>query len=68
MKYLVLIVLITGCGSDPATGDRGPAGETGQPGQSCTVTKTASGALIACPDGSSAEVLDAVCVHVKKQK
>jgi hypothetical protein len=73
----VIGVNLFGCGSGPQglPGGEGPQGEqgvAGATGQSCAVSQTTVGALIQCPDGSSAVVLhgqnghngkDAKCKH-----
>lgn len=67
-----------GCGqveSEGFTGDRGPAGVSGVNGvtgatglaaRPCTVKQNTLGALITCPDGSSAIILNGKSCHKKK--
>jgi hypothetical protein len=58
-KYIVISLLVIGCGTDPTQGPQGVAGLSGQDGndgQSCSVKQTDSGLTIKCPDGSSASV------------
>jgi len=45
-------------GQDGQDGQDGKDGKDGQNGTSCTVSRTANGALIACTDGTFAVVLD----------
>lgn len=67
MAYLILLVTavaMQACGGAMGPmGQQGPAGDdglpgeigpTGAPGVSCTVTQSDLGALIVCPDGTSA--------------
>ncbi len=69
-RLLVLTIILTGCqaGYDGAAGNNGRTGAqgiqgvagqdgaAGQNGLSCSVTSTEAGALITCPDSSSALV------------
>lgn len=60
--YCTLLTLASiGCGKpDAQDGVPGPAGQPGVPGPSgasCSVSQSEIGALIVCPDGSSAVVL-----------
>jgi hypothetical protein len=70
MKEVILVGLIIGamaCGKAAtapgesvdvaAISEPGLQGPTGTAGESCTVEQTKSGALIRCPDGSSALLL-----------
>lgn len=63
--FLVLAILANGCAPqvqlvpiDQGPPIPGPKGDTGAPGQNCTVTAVANGALINCPDGTQAVVLN----------
>jgi hypothetical protein len=49
---IAVVVVFLGCGGP---GEKGPRGTSGEP---CSVTDTADGAVIECPDGTSVTVTD----------
>lgn len=69
-KYLIVLVLLAGCGSPfvgktGPTGPAGPQGLTGASGTSCSTSSVQpssvaanGGVLISCPDGSQSLVLN----------
>jgi hypothetical protein len=60
-KYLVLIPFLLACGDTGATGPQGPAGIS----LTCSVSSLPEGALITCPDGSTAVILNGKDCHGK---
>lgn len=54
-------------GETGATGVAGATGAQGLPGQSCTVAQNALGALLTCPDGTTALVLHGKHTHSDKK-
>ena len=64
-SFFWLTLLLVGCGPQGLQGVQGIAGPPGTPGSSCTVSSLAAsdvapngGALMVCPDGSQALVLN----------
>lgn len=63
-KFLLISLLLFGCGKEVTVGPMGPQGpagikgDTGEAGSSCTVVDTEDGANIICDDGSTAIIKD----------
>lgn len=56
---VIWAMFLTSCAPVGADGATGPKGQTGRPGfngHSCTVMQLEDGAVINCPDGSSAVI------------
>jgi hypothetical protein len=61
-----MIFALSGCKGDKGdTGSDGPAGPTGPAGQSCTLSDTATGKTVTCPDGTTITLLTSPTTNIK---